>query len=336
VERRTFIQAAVVAVILLLGLNRAVGWMGRNAVPRVIVRHAHSSTAFTDAFLGNSIVRAGVSEAAWSRTAAIGKIPSRPVNLGLGWSTPAEHAVLWDELLKTGNHPKRIFYGFFDLQLQEYTNSVWWALGGNMAMGYFVDPELSAKYHAPGSRLGHAFMQAASHVPLFTERITFWGKVEELRRKLAAIGLKSAPSNPEAKDGATKDEFSAFMADSSDAFARHCENVVRENAPFHPAIDDIIESATRIGCKVYFVEIPMTPEHRRLFYARPAWTAYKAWLRGRLEVRHAALIEAGDWVTDPTEFHDSLHLDATGAARFTERLFRETARLDTGSVPSPP
>jgi hypothetical protein len=324
VERRTFIQSAVVALVVLLGLNAAVGWLGRRAVPRVIARNAHSSTNFTDAFLGNSVMQAGFSESAWSKAASVTRVSSRPINLGLGWSTAAEHAVLWNELLKAGNHPKRLFYGFFDLQLHEYTNSVWWALGGNMAMGYFVDPELSAKYHAPGSPLGHAFMRAASHVPLFTERITFWGKVEELRRRLSALGLKPAATAANVSGGAAKDEFSAFAAESTEAFVRECGSVLEKHPPFHPAIDDFIDSALQAGCEVYFVEMPMTPEHRRLFYSQPAWAAYKRWLREILAVRRVKLIEAGDWISEPALFHDSLHLGAEGAARFTERLFQET------------
>jgi hypothetical protein len=320
-ERRTFIHATLVALILLLGLNQATGWLGQNAVPRVILRKARSSSGFADAFLGNSLVKSGISESVWSDAGTVANLPTRPVNLGIGWSTPAEHAVIWSELLKAGNRPKNLFYGFFDLQLQEYTNSTWWALGGNMAMGYFIDPELSAKYHAPGSTLGHAFMRAAAHVPLFTERITYWGKIEELRRKLSAIGTKPAPHDPNSAAGNGTDEFSAFNAAGSEAFAQSCEAVIRAGIPFHPAIDDIIDSAARVGCRVYFVEMPMTPQHRRLFYSVPEWTTYKRRLREHLAARKATLIEAGDWVPDPRDFGDSLHLNDAGASRFTKRLF---------------
>ncbi len=321
-ERRTFLQATVVAVVLLVGLNQLVGWLGRDAVPRVVVRKAHASNGYTDVFLGNSIVQDGFSEAAWKRAAPDGS----PFNAGLGWSTAAEHEVLWSEILRGGNRPKRVFYGFFDLKLHEYTNSTWWALSGNMAMGYFVDPALSAKYHAPGSPLGAAFMQAASHVPLFTERTTFWGKVEQLRRRLSAIGMKPAkPNGRTATAPAVKDEFSAFTADSSESFRDECDAVVRTNAPFHPAIDDLLASARDAGAEVCFVEMPMTEDHRRRFYDQPGWTAYKRFLRERLAARGARLIEAADWVSDGEMFKDSLHLGKTGSAVFTERLAAEMA-----------
>ncbi len=319
-DRRPFIQALLVALLLLCGLNLAIGRLGRNAVPRVILREIRATRDLTHVFLGNSVVEAGVSTEAFTAGAAQAGQIVRPFNAGLGWSTAAEHAVLWEQVLAAGQRPKMVFYGFFDFMLhEEQHRDPWWSLAGNVAMAYYVDPRLAAHYHAPGSLAGSVFMQAVAHLALFTERSTFWGKVEQGRRWLSAQGMITTRegASPEA---APQDAFRAFEAKDAESFARRCRELMRDDLPFSPAVRDLIASARQSGARVCLVEMPVPPAHRHTFYAQPAWTDYKRQLKVRLAAEGVSVIEAADWVPEAASFGDSLHLNRTGAQQFSAHL----------------
>src|ERR1700754_711865 len=104
-QKRTFFQALAVACAFLLGLNSAVGWLGRNAVPRVLVRQISAEHDLTHVFLGNSVVQAGFDATEFSAAGQANGSHLHACNVGLGWSTPAEHVVLWDQVLKAGHRP---------------------------------------------------------------------------------------------------------------------------------------------------------------------------------------------------------------------------------------
>jgi hypothetical protein len=317
-QRRRFLQALALVVVWLLCLNALVGWLGRDAVPRVLVRRIAASHDVTHVFLGNSVVEAGFDPAEFAAGGGNLSTPFHACNAGLGWSTPAEHVVIWDQTLKAGLKPNTVFYGFFDLKLHEPPESAWWSLSGNSAMSYFVNPTLSARYYAPHSFLGKAFMEAAHYVPLFTERVTIWAKVEKLRRSMSEVGMRRGESEP--GSAPAPDVFHALEADSAESFARDCRSTTTTNAPFHPAIDDLIASAKQHGCRIVFVEMPMPPQHRQTFYSRPEWTTYKEHLRERLTAAGAELLEAEDWIPDPAAFGDAVHMLPRGAKEFSRQL----------------
>jgi hypothetical protein len=185
-------------------------------------------------------------------------------------------------------------------------------------MSYFVNPSLSARYYAPHSFVGRTFMEAAHYVPLFTERVTIWAKVEKLRRSLSEIGMRRGDADP--GSAPAPDVFHALEADNAESFARDCQSVTTTNAPFHPAIDDLIASAKQHGCKLVFVEMPMPPLHRQTFYSRPEWRTYKEHLRERLTAAGAELLEAEDWIPDPAAFGDAVHMLPRGAKEFSRLL----------------
>ena len=329
-QKHICLQAIAVAVAFLLVMNSAVGWLGRNAVPRTIVRRIANEHDLTHVFLGNSVAQSGFDAEKFNADAKLSGRAVRACNVGLGWSTPAEHAVLWDQVLKAGHRPETVFYGFFDLKLHEPPDTAWWALAGNSAMSYFVNPKLSARYYAPHSPMGRLFMQGAAYLPLFTERVTIWAKVEKLRRDFSEIGMRHGKLGD--TNGETQDPFRALEAKNGEVFARDCEAVIASARPFHPAIDDLIASAREYRCRLVFVEMPMPPAHRQEFYFRPQWRAYNVYLKERLAAAGAELLEAEDWVPESGAFADAIHLGKSGAEQFTARL--ERTMIEQQSVSS--
>jgi hypothetical protein len=93
-------------------------------------------------------------------------------------------------------------------------------------------------------------------------------------------------------------------------------------------VREIALQAAAAGGKVYFVEMPMPPDHVRLFYDQPAWAGYRAHLQDMLGGLGATYIDASHWIPEENSYADPLHLTYEGAQLFSRHLgeyFRNSA-----------
>jgi len=64
----------------------------------------------------------------------------------------------------------------------------------------------------------------------------------------------------------------------------------------------------------------MRGAHRNLFYDAVCWPQYVAHVRELLAPYNVIYVDASTWIQDDSLFADPLHLSASGAAQFSERL----------------
>jgi hypothetical protein len=56
------------------------------------------------------------------------------------------------------------------------------------------------------------------------------------------------------------------------------------------------------------------------FYSLPAWQEYRKYVADRVRDCGADYVQASDWITNPSEFSDPLHMTKAGATEFSRRL----------------
>ncbi len=70
----------------------------------------------------------------------------------------------------------------------------------------------------------------------------------------------------------------------------------------------------------------MHPYHQSHFYALGAWDKYRDHLRKLVDAQHATYLNADDWIEDPNEFADHLHLTPSGAQDFSRAIGGKDSR----------
>lgn len=307
--RHFFIQCAL-AVLLLVLSNLAVRQLAVNSVPRQILKSAQESPPASDLFLGNSTMAAGVDEGAFTG----GDPLIRPLNLGLGSSSPVEHYLLYRQ-----QHQHRgadVYYGFLDTQLTDQPRGDWSDLVGNRALVYYVEPDTARELYSFRSSTQGVLFQLTSHVPMLVERLSIWAKVERLRRVLQEIGMPKLDTN---RFGRAED-FSALELKQDDFIAR-CNIAVANRTPLNRPISSLFDDVHGAGSQLYVVEMPMPAHHHEQFYNLPSWKAYRQYLQTKIEEGNGVYVNASRWVGDEG-FSDSLHLNSHGAKQFSQRLGR--------------
>ena len=310
-SRRFFVCQVVLAAAVLVSANVAVSWLAANSVPRQVLRHAESAEAASDVFLGNSMMAAGLDEYAF----ALSRPGSRPLNLGLGSSSPVEHLLIYRQQEK--HRGARVYYGFAGTQLTDVPEGGWHSLVGNRAMSYYVDPDVAIGLyadHAPFRALG---LRAVGWVPALRERYAIWGNVEILRRYLEELGM---PTKLASRFGRAED-FASLTVDL-DAFGAGCALAAYERRPLSQPVQAIVRSATDRGSRVVFIEMPQPRGQLELYNARPEWADYREHLFELLRDAGVLYVDASDWIAYEG-FADPLHLNASGAAMFSSRLAKE-------------
>jgi hypothetical protein len=306
--RRLVLQMLVLLAVVAAG-NGAVAFMSRNSVPRQKLRSIQASPPADVLFLGNSMMEAGVDggafESAWP--------DRRPhaLNLGLGSSTPAEHALL---LRAAGRHAgAHVVYGFFDMQLTDPVPGGWADLTGNRAMSYYANLDSAVALYAPDSPLRAAQMRVVSRVPMLVERMAVWARVEQLRRRLGGFGLPAEETN---RFGRAADFDQLAASDPAEFRA-----AVDRRAPLNGPVKDLFATARKRGSNVLVVEMPLRAEHRSKVYETEPWRLYRSYLESLVRKEGARYLVASDWISDDG-FADQLHLNSAGAKEFSERLAR--------------
>ena len=308
-ERKRLIQAVLVALAGLVLANLAVRWAWRNAAPRQVVTRLESPRQLKTLVIGNSVVAAGFDAAVFDQARPdLG--PSE--NLGLGWTTPIQHAAILTAALRRHPETRTVIYPFFGHQLGTHTNDNWRALAGNFTVSYYVAPEVSARHYAPDSWIAPVFFTAASKLALFTDRYLFWAKTEKVRRTISSIGRPAAAENPEGGG------FGQLMQSDDKAFTKDTVEWISRASLLSPPVRDIIRLAKEGKLRLVFVEMPLPSKLNRQ-YRTPEWAAYREKLAKELQGGGAELIGDSAGIED-SQFKDDLHLAPAGAVLFSKHL----------------
>ena len=186
---------------------------------------------------------------------------------------------------------------------------------GNRALSYYF-PKEAAGFYAPGSRIESWRLAILGHIPMLSERSSFWGKVELLRRFLAEIGMPKHKTN---RFGRAQD-FAALEPKDVVSFTERCNDVLRQQKEFSAPIKEIFRLAREHGAKLILLEMPLPSRHRELFYSSPVWAQMRAHLRSVADREGAIYISASDWIQNDSNFEDATHLTEQGARLFSQKL----------------
>jgi hypothetical protein len=310
--KRIFLLALAGILLLLIALDRAVARSSQNTVPRALMARVRESTDAKALALGNSLVGVGFIEtsfdAGWDSDGRM-----RSINLGMGGSSAVEQLLMLRYALRQGIQPRVVVFGFFDFQLTHPLEYSTGDLIGNRAMLYYLEPEYARTlYHL--SLHDRAEFEFMRHFELFADRGQVWQRVELFRRALGQQGMPAEKTNSMGRAV----DFAMLEYPSAPAFVAECGRASRN--PLIPSVDEIALQASAAGSKVYFVEMPMPPEHVQLFYDQPEWAGYRAHLQDMLGGLGATYVDASHWIPEETAFADPLHLTYEGAQQFSRRL----------------
>jgi len=310
--RALLTQLAVLTGIV-TAINLALTLLTGGAMPRQVVRAIEASPLVSTVFAGNSLIAAGADTTAYEAGGG-----GRAINVGLGSTSPIEHDLLVRRALRL--QPRRVYYGFLNLQLTRLPASTWHDLIGNRAMVFYVDPRIGLGFIAPDQPLRALHLRAVAMLPMVVERASLWVRVERLRARLRGIGV---PPERVARFGRVAD-FEAFESLDPPSFRHATATMVATRAPLVPPVLDMLEQVRQSGAEVIVVEMPRTSRDRARFYDTPEWQAYRRYVAGELRRYGATYVVASDWMEDDA-FEDGLHLKPADAQAFTARLARSSA-----------
>lgn len=284
--------------------------------------HARESTGAQVVGLGNSLMGVGFVESSVDSGMQLDSAHGA-VNLAMGASSPVEQLLLLRYGLRHGIRPKIVVYGFYDFQLTHPVKFTTAELIGNHVMLYYVEPEYARGfYHL--SLHDRAEFEIMRHFELFADRSAVWRHVELFRRALAQQGMP-----PEKTDSMGRSvDFALLEYPSAPAFIAECGRASRN--PLIPVVREIALQSEAAGAKVYFVEMPMPPDHVRMFYDQPQWSGgYRVHLEQMLGELDVNYIDASHWMPDEISFHDPLHLSYQGSQEFSRRLGEYLRRVES-------
>jgi hypothetical protein len=329
-KKRLFIPIAI-ALVILVAYNLVISHAAKKTQRQHLLGVIDSLPPSTDClFLGNSLIEAGCDANAFKSGWAVSATAPVAVNLGLGATTPVEHYLILKRAFERPIHLKYVIYGFFDDQLNAAPDGAWEDLIGNRAFSYYF-PADAAAFYTPHSYIGTWRLEMTEHVPMLAERSSLWDKVELFRRRLDEIGMPKQKINRFGRVG----DFNALEAKDVPSFVQRCNAIVRGRKSFSAPIQAMIDLAREHDAKFIFVEMPMSPRHLETFYSLPVWSEMRTHLQSLARNQQATYITASDWVTDGTNFEDTVHLNESGARFFSARLgmalsqmsFEKTNRL---------
>jgi hypothetical protein len=325
--KRIFILALAGILLMLIALDREVARSSRNTVPRLLMARVRGSTDAKAVALGNSLIGVGFNESSFDDGMELDKRDGA-INLGMGGSSAVEQLLMLRYALQQGMRPRAVVFGFFDFQLTHPLEYATRDLIGNRAMLYYMEPEYArAFYHL--SLHDRAEFEIMRHFELFADRGQVWERVELFRRTLALQGMPPEKANSMGRAV----DFAMLEYPSAPAFVAECGRASRN--PLIPSVREIALQAAAAGSRVYFVEMPMPPEHVQLFYDQPEWAGYRAHLQSMLSDVGAWYIDASHWIPEETAYADPLHLTYEGGQEFSRRLgeYLRPRRRDTETNP---
>lgn len=323
--QRIFSLPLVATLLFLVGVDLAIGHGTRNSAVRRLLAHARESSAAQVMGLGNSLMGVGFVEQSVDSGM---QLDSRhgAVNLAMGGSSPVEQLLLLRYGLRHGIRPRIVVYGFFDFQLTHPVKFATRELIANHAMLYYVEPEYAGQFYEL-SLHDRVEFEVMRHFELFVDRGAMWRTVEGFRRTLGQQGMPPEKQNPMGRAV----DFADLEYPSAPAFIAECGRASRN--PLIPPIREIALQAEAAGAKVYFVEMPMSPDHVQEFYDQPQWsTGYRAHLKQMLGGLGVSYIDASHWMPEEDSFADQMHLSYAGSKQFSLRLGEYLREAQMGKV----
>ena len=304
---------------ILVAFNLIVRHVARNSVPRQLVRQIDAARGVTHLAVGNSLIFSDFDPSAFE--ASMAPEPVVAFNAGLGASGTVEQLMILQRALRDASTVKVVIYGFFDFQLTDAPSATLTDFFGNRAMAFYLDPGLALRSYqmSTSDRLEFEILR---RVPMVVERAGIWANVERMRREMGEVGMPPVEAN---RFGRVAD-FALLEARSPADFASQCE--VGQKAGLSQPVVEMIADAHARGAQVVVVEMPMHPYHQSHFYALGAWDKYRDHLRELIEAQHATYLNAADWIEEPDEFADHLHLAPSGAKDFSARLAVKIREMD--------
>ena len=287
--------------------------MARNSMPRQLLRQIDRTRGLTDLALGNSLMRSGFDPEAYEQALAADRVVA--MNAGLGASSAVEHLEILSRALERDDSIRVAIYGFFDFQLTDPPVATVSDLFGNRAMSYYAAPAIALQFYEMTARDRIEF-RLLRHVPVWVDRGVLWAGVENLRRAMGQVGMPAVATN---QFGRASD-FALLEASSPAEFEKECRLAIDGAHGLSRPIVQLIADARAHGARVVIVEMPLPPSHRQEFYALPAWQEYRKYVADRVRDCGADYVQASDWITNPSEFADPLHMTEAGATEFSRRL----------------
>jgi hypothetical protein len=323
-NKQSLIPALVVCVLLLLGGNVLMArWSRRLPYCQKLesIRLARDPDVL---FVGNSLLDSRIDAAALNMGGALRGVSFTPLNAALGGSDAYDQALI--ARYATQCHPgiHTLVIGFFDFQLTDERQVKPLDLTGNhmVAMdGRFPVSEVASIYHFNAVEAAELRMLRA--VPMAANRASVWKYVELMRRSMGDVGMPHQAKNSMGRAA----DFAALEADSPESFDRRAEVFRRDSSHFNASYEHIFAKAEQAQMQIVLVVMPMSPDHRSRFYARPAWKEYLGRLQELARQRGFSVIDAEDWMPDADEFADALHMTMPAASRFSSRVGVELAQL---------
>jgi hypothetical protein len=304
------LMAAVVVVVF----NLAAFVLVQRTVPHRLLKRLDDPTPVDGIFLGNSLIDAGFNADAFR---SAWPLPHAAfTNASLGWTTPVEHDLLFRHTLQKQSKARFVVYGFFDFQLTEPPSGDWNEVEGNKVVSYLLEPEHAIELYGVTSWIDRWRFRVIRFLPMVSERDWLWNRVDQTRRVLGALGLPPVREN---RFGDVE-AFKAMESATAAKFKAECQSEIDRNAPLIPAVAEIIHLARAQGMQVFIIDMPMSPSHRRTFYATAEWPQYRAHVQALVEQAGGVYIQGEDWIPGEDKFMDAIHLNEAGSHEFSQHL----------------
>ena len=305
---RHFITQVFFAGLVLAGANYAVGMMAKTTVASQLLHKCRTQSNYTDLFIGNSLIAAGIDEKTFNERSGANRIA---FNAGCGSTSPLEHALILQEA--KGPAQGTIFYGFFDTQLTDTPTTDWRSLIGNRTFVFKTDFNDLITLADIKNYLDVFLLKLLSNAPLVYERLAIWSKVEKTRRIIGGIGTTPSKDNRFGR----KEDFQLLEPSNTSSFDTALEKIVSTQTSLSNPIQKIISHKNKT--RIVFIAMPMTRNHRQNFNSSDSWKSYFNYVQGLLKSNDVEVVDALDWIEDSL-FEDHLHLSEAGAIEFSKRL----------------
>ena len=308
----------LLGLVILLGLNGFVLWLEHHSNKQQVLNRLAAPGPIEGIFSGSSLVELGVDQQVFAHNWP--EPTARFLNCGLGDTSTVEHCLILRQALRLHPEARFVVYCFAGSDMTVEPDGSWDSVRANRTVSYYLEPDLAAQLYgaSPLDRLRFDFVR---FLPLATERYLLWNRVELLRRYLQGIGLKGNDTNSYGR----AEDFQSLEVMWSGYALRDGRRVVDEHLPLAAAVTKLIQSAHTDGRHVFIVELPLPPAYLDLVDKTEVWQRYRAYITPLLQQAGATYIDAHDWVTDPADFLDALHLNPSGAALFSAKLAQTIA-----------
>jgi len=269
--------------------------------------------------VGNSLLM-DLRADALDKAAAQAGLNAPSVNSSLAGLLPPEQWLLFHYAMQRHPGIRTLVVGFYDFQLTEpdATRISDFIYDRTLVVDpRFPIPEVAAAYgFGPRRTLELRLVRA---LPMLAFRGREQGRVAELRDNMKQMGI------PQSSDPGDPDH---LEASSPQDFDNKAQAFLQNPRHFNPSFESIFHEAQAAHMRIVLVIMPMSPLHRNMFYARPAWSQYISAMNALARQRGLQIswIDGSGWLPSQDDFADHVHMSKAGMDTFTSRLGKELAQ----------